>query len=72
ELITSDAASAVASLNGQYQTTISDGQSVEVFLEDREMLPKIIRQLVESGIQLYEVSTAKEDLEQMFINLTTK
>ncbi len=70
-IVSSDASSVVGSLNGQYQTSINDQNSVEVYIEDREMIPKIISKLINDGIKLYEVNTHKEDLEQLFINLTT-
>lgn len=65
-----DAREAQQLVNGTYPTKIIHDGNLEITLEDREALPAIIKLLVDKGIQLYEVSAQKNDLEKLFINLT--
>ncbi len=58
-------------LNGSHKYQILDKNQIELTLEDQEQLPIIIRNMVNKGIDLYEVIPQRNDLEKLFINLTS-
>ncbi len=53
-----------------YDIQQQEGKNFYVQLSDADDLPKLIRQLVERGVDLYEVSPMKSDLEKLFIDIT--
>ncbi len=70
-IVSSDAMKASEILGSRFENKIVGTDSIEVALEDRESLPDIIEEFVKKGIRLYEVSYQKDDLEKLFINLTS-
>lgn len=58
-------------LNGESSYTIQDEHLLEWVLEDRDQIPGLIRQLVDGGVEIYEVIPQRNDLEKLFINLTS-
>ncbi|MDZ4705825.1 MAG: ABC transporter ATP-binding protein [Saprospiraceae bacterium] len=70
-IVSPDTAKAAETLADRYDTKIIGTDSLEIVLNDRESIPKIIEEFVAKGIRLYEVSPQKDDLEKLFINLTT-
>lgn len=70
-IITSNAQQAVELLNGRFQATASGSENIEIILREEEDLPQIIEKMVSNGIKVYEVIHQKDDLEKLFINLTT-
>lgn len=71
KIVSSDAQRAKSILNGNYQSTLEGNRALHLKLQNEEKLPKIIHQLVDAGLDLYEVSPQKNDLEKLFINLTS-
>lgn len=70
-IVSPDVTKAADSLAGRYETKLLGTDSLEIVMDDRENIPKIIEEFVGKGIRLYEVSPQKDDLEKLFINLTT-
>jgi len=70
KIVSSDAIKAKAILNGEYQSRSQGSRQLYLNLQSEEKLPQIIRQLTKAGLDLYEVSPQKNDLEKLFINLT--
>jgi ABC-2 type transport system ATP-binding protein len=66
-----DTARVSSVLNGKVTYTIQDEHLLELSLDDRDQLPGIIRRLVDGGVELYEVIPQRNDLEKLFINLTS-
>ncbi len=58
-------------LNGKLSYHIEDRHLFELSLEDREQIPGLIRQLVDGGVEVYEVIPQRNDLEKLFIKLTS-
>lgn len=70
-IVASDAQKITSVLNGSHQAQVQDAQTVEALLDDRESLPQLIQSLVNKGVDLYEVTPLRNDLEKLFINLTS-
>lgn len=70
-IVSPDAMKAAESLTGRYETKIIGTDTLEIIMNDRESIPTIIEEFVSKGIRMYEVSPQKDDLEKLFINLTT-
>jgi ABC-type multidrug transport system ATPase subunit len=71
KMTVADTAKVADVLNGASTYHIRDKHLLELSLEDRDQLPGLIRQLVDGGIELYEVIPQRNDLEKLFINLTS-
>jgi ABC-type multidrug transport system ATPase subunit len=71
KMTVADTAKVADVLNGASTYHIGDKHLLELSLEDRDQLPGLIRQLVDGGIELYEVIPQRNDLEKLFINLTS-
>lgn len=71
-LVASDAPRAKKILNGHYETTLLDDKRLDINLLEHDSLPGITTQLVNQGIEIYELSPLKDDLEQLFIDVTTE
>lgn len=68
-----DTSDNTAALHFLRENTIGSGvneQVLEIELARKEDLPQLIQELVQSGIQIHEVSPVKDDLEKLFIQLT--
>ena len=70
-IVTTDAAHVAEKLNGKYGAKVLSTDQLQIALKDRESLPALFDELVAKGARLYEVSPRKENLEELFINLTT-
>ena len=58
-------------LNGKYPSKILGSENMQIYLDEREALPVLINDLVNMGARLYEVSPQRDNLEELFIDLTT-
>jgi len=54
----------------EYKLSIKDEHEFELNINDRQELPTIIRKLSEGGVDVFEVTPMKGDLENMFLDLT--
>ncbi len=70
KIITSDNAQALSVLSEKYQVEMNDHDYLNVMLDSREQIPDISKMLHIQAIKVYEVSIQKNDLENLFINLT--
>ncbi|MEM1324975.1 MAG: ATP-binding cassette domain-containing protein [Bacteroidota bacterium] len=70
KVISSNAQKASIALKTNHQISIQNAQEFLLNLPNLEKLPTIIRKLVRADIDLYEVSPQKNNLEDLFINLT--
>ena len=60
----------ITSLLSQYQPSISGDHEFDITVEDKLVLPQVIRTLVENQIDIFEVTPNKGELENMFLDLT--
>ncbi len=70
-LSTSNSQKALEALSGKFPAKITDTDSLEVALNNEDDLPSIIETMVANSIKVYEVTHQKDDLEKLFISLTT-
>lgn len=68
---TDDAQRALLLLQDRYPTRVLDAQSLEVRLPDRRHQARLSRDMAEAGLTVYELKVEKDELEQLFIDLTT-
>ena len=57
-------------LLSKYAQLSEEEAMIRIKIKQEKDIPELIRQLVNAGIDLYEVRLIKSDLEKMFINLT--
>ncbi|MEM6377757.1 MAG: ABC transporter ATP-binding protein, partial [Bacteroidota bacterium] len=69
-LVASDVQKIKDIIGESYPTNIIDNENVEIQLDNRENLPGITEQLIEKGIGIYEVNFQKNNLEELFMNIT--
>ncbi len=55
-----------------YKIINPNQQSIQVDISSKTEIPIIIKKLVDGGVDLYEVSRTKSDLEKMFISITNE
>ncbi len=53
-----------------YPNEVVDHNQVKVQISSEDQIPNLIKQVVNANISIYEVQVLKNDLEQLFINLT--
>ncbi len=71
KIVASEARKVQTVLNGRAKVQLLDSHTLELILDDRETIPALIRKIVEQGVDLYEVTPQRNDLEKLFINLTS-
>ena len=69
-LVVSSYQAAFTLIKDNFQVARLNNETMQVQVEDREQIPDMINELVQKQIRIYEVSAPKNDLEQLFINLT--
>ncbi len=55
-----------------YKIINPNQQSIQVDISSKTEIPIIIKKLVDGGVDLYEISRTKSDLEKMFISITNE
>ncbi len=71
DLITPAAGRAAALLTDRFAPQVLAEDQLELRVDDRHDLPRIIRELTAAGIDLYAVTPRRNDLEGLFLELTT-
>ncbi|MCB0606263.1 MAG: ATP-binding cassette domain-containing protein [Lewinellaceae bacterium] len=70
-IVASNSSEIAGKLNGKYPSKILGSENMQIYLDEREALPVLINDLVNMGARLYEVSPQRDNLEELFIDLTT-
>ncbi|HMQ59900.1 MAG TPA: ATP-binding cassette domain-containing protein [Flavilitoribacter sp.] len=70
-IVASNSSEIAGKLNGKYPSKILGSENMQIYLDEREALPVLINDLVTMGARLYEVSPQRDNLEELFIDLTT-
>jgi ABC-2 type transport system ATP-binding protein len=71
DLITPAASRAAELLASGFAPRVLASDRLELRVDDRNDLPRIIRELTQAGVDLYEVTPRRNDLEDLFLELTT-
>lgn len=69
-LIVSDPERCVAELGSDYVPSIIESNHLRVTVPGRKHIPKLLRQILALGIDVFGVSEAKAGLEELFVSLT--
>lgn len=70
KMTVSDAPTTISLLDSSYEAILINSERLEFIIHNREELSQLIQQIRDKDIKIYEVNQEKNNLEQLFMNLT--